>query len=656
MTNGKPVALVWAGTWVLAFSFTVGYAFAPTSIVHSSYKTRQDVLPVLRWSIFMKSSPGVSVSIAADFPEQDTDGFFLLTTEASHSGLMQSELGRSSVIVLKVFAPWCRACKALAPKIEQMKKSSKYASQPIQWADLSIKDNKEFVKNRLGILALPTIQIYIGGQLHDSFPCGPSKVPLLKRKLDEAVDTHLDILKTNLTLKSEFPSDNQLTLQVEEERSPSTLGSDEAKEVDSAMTFEDRAMSLAIVDRWKSMPIDERKYYAQAISYLRDMHPPDLDNVLDKAVLRTYPPGTVMMREGETGRTFYLLRSGTVEIYQATLLPGDPMVGTNFLGTAFNSLTGPMDACFGERGLLTGEPRAASIRTATEIQAWILDKTDFPAYCALSGASQGHATQHIGLDEKYGVKLLDAVDSSIEKSMKDLSVTNQKRGSATSPRLIPGVDFEIPNGKTVEDYFFSAEGGASRESAASSVSYKTDNEAILATLSRFRHITQVKNMLNYMKVARVSWGEAGSRNRRGRLVSRLTDSRRAEINDLFSFVDQNKNGSVRIEELQRLLVLGVEDQPSLPDFPAYLLKTPLDEEDFIGIFAEADFYYLFRDIFSSLDRYNSGFVKVADLDRVLSGVRDLISDNRKSLIDSEDQDLLIDYEQFIRLLLGRTLT
>jgi calmodulin/calcium-binding protein CML len=75
----------------------------------------------------------------------------------------------------------------------------------------------------------------------------------------------------------------------------------------------------------------------------------------------------------------------------------------------------------------------------------------------------------------------------------------------------------------------------------------------------------------------------------------------------------------------------------------------------MGIMAEADFYHLFKDTFASLDKYNSGFVKASELDRVLCGMRDLISDDRKSIIDVDDKDMMIDYEQFSKMLLGTTL-
>jgi calmodulin/calcium-binding protein CML len=92
------------------------------------------------------------------------------------------------------------------------------------------------------------------------------------------------------------------------------------------------------------------------------------------------------------------------------------------------------------------------------------------------------------------------------------------------------------------------------------------------------------------------------------------------------------------------------------------------KQDFMGLMAEAEFYNLFRDIFSSLDQQQSGFVKAKELDRVLCGVRDLVSDNarnsnarsssrnsRKSIIDVDDDEMLIDYEKFSRMLLGSTL-
>jgi Ca2+-binding EF-hand superfamily protein len=57
--------------------------------------------------------------------------------------------------------------------------------------------------------------------------------------------------------------------------------------------------------------------------------------------------------------------------------------------------------------------------------------------------------------------------------------------------------------------------------------------------------------------------------------------------------------------------------------------------------------------FQELDRDNTGYVRAGDLSEVLGGVQDLIGEGQKiSLIDVDDQDMLIDYEQWIRMLLG----
>ena len=84
-------------------------------------------------------------------------------------------------------------------------------------------------------------------------------------------------------------------------------------------------------------------------------------------------------------------------------------------------------------------------------------------------------------------------------------------------------------------------------------------------------------------------------------------------------------------------------------------KKIITEQDFTGLMAEVEIYHLFLDTFKAMDTQNSGFVRAKDLDRVLCGIRDLISDDRNSIIDVEDQEMMVDYEQFSRMLLGTSL-
>ena len=82
----------------------------------------------------------------------------------------------------------------------------------------------------------------------------------------------------------------------------------------------------------------------------------------------------------------------------------------------------------------------------------------------------------------------------------------------------------------------------------------------------------------------------------------------------------------------------------------------ISRDEFVGVMAEAEFYNLFTETFSELDPENTGYVRAGDLDEVLGGVRDLISDDHSiSLIDVEDKDMLVDYEQFTTMLLGAAL-
>lgn len=96
------------------------------------------------------------------------------------------------IMVIKFFAPWCRACKSVEPKYVQISKDPKYEGIPIIFGQLSVQHNKQYVKS-LGIMALPSMQIYAGSEgLVENFPCGPSKIPMLKKKITETVNAKVN--------------------------------------------------------------------------------------------------------------------------------------------------------------------------------------------------------------------------------------------------------------------------------------------------------------------------------------------------------------------------------------------------------------------------------------------------------------------------------
>ena len=297
-------------------------------------------------------------------PELGEDGIYHLTNPDQHAALM--EFAQDKLVILKVFAPWCRACKGLEPKFQKLTVTPEYTENvPIIFASLSIQHNKAFVQS-LGVLALPTVQFYVGGQIMDTFPCGPSKVPMMKQKLTALIQDHVEDGKLKAA------SIEQVVEKAEE----------------AALKVKQDAVDSPLQQPAATMSAEERRRM-ESIPYFSSLSLADKDQVLDKAVQLTFEPGSILMREGRPGRTFYVIQSGEVEICQHSTLFADPMVQApeGYLGSVVNRLE-PGDF-FGERALITGEPRAASLRVGTEpVTLWAFDQDVFPASCVLSGKSK----------------------------------------------------------------------------------------------------------------------------------------------------------------------------------------------------------------------------------------------------------------------------
>lgn len=86
-----------------------------------------------------------------------------------------------SLVILKIFAPWCRSCKALTPKVNRLAREYSH----IKFFKMNYEQNKDLCK-RLGIYSMPTFIMYYGqrGEL-DKFTCGPARTAILTRKIVE---------------------------------------------------------------------------------------------------------------------------------------------------------------------------------------------------------------------------------------------------------------------------------------------------------------------------------------------------------------------------------------------------------------------------------------------------------------------------------------
>lgn len=347
-----------------------------------------------------------------------------------------------------------------------------------------------------------------------------------------------------------------------------------------------------------------------------------------QAKLVTFEQGDVIMRQGMEGSMFYVIESGEVEIMVKTAFEDPLTTPPGYLGAVINTL-GPHNY-FGERALITHEPRAASIRALKKTRCFAFDVKDIPASSVLSGKKQATIERMAEVNSKYGTDVYD-VDM-ISDQFKAANTLNQQRGSVNTPDKIRGVDVD-------EDYV--------APEVVSGLGMET-NDRVISLLIRFKQIRRAAKCFEYIMKAKPNFGDAGESRRRAMLVSKLTRAQREEFADLFKIIDGSGDGIISILELRRAMESVGEGRSDEELREMINNANPnidgnevINFTEFMGVMAEAEFYYLFLDTFSLLDVNNTGFVSAGDLDRVLGGVRDLISDDRMSIIDTEDMDMQV---------------
>ena len=102
----------------------------------------------------------------------------------------------------------------------------------------------------------------------------------------------------------------------------------------------------------------------------------ELSHVAEKMVTHPFKEGDVLIRKGEIGDKFFLLREGEVDV-RGTDTGAGPVVATLGRGQYF-----------GERALITGELRNATIVGRSRGSAYALDKVNFDAALAATPSLQ----------------------------------------------------------------------------------------------------------------------------------------------------------------------------------------------------------------------------------------------------------------------------
>ena len=117
-----------------------------------------------------------------------------------------------------------------------------------------------------------------------------------------------------------------------------------------------------------------------------------------------YEPGQDIVRQGETGESFYAIANGDCEVYR-TDAEGKQMVIARI---------GP-GSYFGEEALLSGQPRSASVRAITVVDVMVLGMNDFTALSSGLGfvkealSQKRAALGRVGLDRPAIRSALSAI-------------------------------------------------------------------------------------------------------------------------------------------------------------------------------------------------------------------------------------------------------
>ncbi|MDQ6958143.1 MAG: cyclic nucleotide-binding domain-containing protein [Mariprofundaceae bacterium] len=153
--------------------------------------------------------------------------------------------------------------------------------------------------------------------------------------------------------------------------------SDEAiAETDCSVLMIDRVTFDEWVEKYPGIQSTIEDFYRQrvlarvlAITPVFEGVPTDARLALaDHFKLRTFEQGGVVIREGETGDTFYLIRSGSVDLSTSGMGKDGDQVALGKMGEG---------EFFGEVALLTDKPRTATVVACEKVELMELARSDF---------------------------------------------------------------------------------------------------------------------------------------------------------------------------------------------------------------------------------------------------------------------------------------
>lgn len=114
----------------------------------------------------------------------------------------------------------------------------------------------------------------------------------------------------------------------------------------------------------------------QKISLFQDLEENEIQQVLKRTTPRNFRAGAVILREGETGDSLFIMCQGEVEITKALTLVLDEDTPKEKVMIRLRALDG---VCFGEMALLENEARSATVTALTDCSLLELHRQEFLA-------------------------------------------------------------------------------------------------------------------------------------------------------------------------------------------------------------------------------------------------------------------------------------